>query len=247
MARIMKASNVGGPQSDRMAALRLRELATEVNTAVLDARKQAARVLAEARDEANAIVLQAEEAGYARGFDRGRSEGLARGERLAFKQIRGRLAGKATPLAALADRLATEIDRAGRALSGQAADRQGAPTDAPAEGLADAPTEGLLDRAACDVRILQRMLVEAFEAAGLPGGIDPSDDSTLPADTWTDLAAARRDIPADLPRPAEPDGDLVGVYRPVDTDQQVDPQPSPRGDGRQPALATEHPEVVTPA
>jgi len=243
MARIMKASNVGGPQSDRMAALRLRELATEVNTAVLDARKQAARVLAEARDEANAIVLQAEEAGYVRGFDRGRSEGMARGERLAFKQIRGRLAGKATPLAALADRIATEIDRAGRALSGQAADRQGAPAD----GLADAPTEGLLDRAACDVRILQRMLVEAFEAAGLPGGIDPSDDSTLPADTWTDLAAARRDIPADLPRPAEPDGDLVGVYRPVDTDRQVDTQPPPRGDGRQPALATGPPEVVTPA
>jgi len=88
MATVMKASELDRTAGARIAALELRELAAQVSDAVLDARRQAARVIAEAREEARALALQAEERGYADGFERGLKEGQALGERRAYEETR---------------------------------------------------------------------------------------------------------------------------------------------------------------
>lgn len=94
MARIMKAGQLEDRSEAKIVALRLRELATQASGVVLDARKQAARILAEAREEAKLLELQAEEKGYAEGFRRGREEGYAAGEKAAYQQVSETLAGK---------------------------------------------------------------------------------------------------------------------------------------------------------
>jgi flagellar biosynthesis/type III secretory pathway protein FliH len=71
--------------------LRLRELADHAMDLVLDARKQAARILSSARLESEALRIQAEQAGYQVGFDRGRQEGFVEGQVRARQVLLGGL------------------------------------------------------------------------------------------------------------------------------------------------------------
>jgi len=99
MAQIIKADQLDRLAAARITALKLRELAVQASQVVLDGRKQAARLLAEAREEAKLLELQGEEKGYREGFQRGRQEGHAAGERAAHKQIAAKLAGQNLQLA----------------------------------------------------------------------------------------------------------------------------------------------------
>jgi len=87
MARIIKADQLDEPAAAKMTALKLRELAVHASEIVLDARKQAARILSEARDQAKLLELQAEEKGYREGFQRGKQAGYAAGEKAAYEQV----------------------------------------------------------------------------------------------------------------------------------------------------------------
>lgn len=98
MARIIKATELDAAEP-RVAALRLKELAAEVRDAVVDARRQAARILAAAREQARSLHLNAEEKGYAQGFARGRAEGHDEGARRAYEEVRRAARGEAEELA----------------------------------------------------------------------------------------------------------------------------------------------------
>jgi len=87
MAKILKAEQLDKRAAAKMAALRLRELTAHASEVVLDARKQAARILSQAREEAKQLEVQAEEKGYRQGFQRGKDEGYAAGERAAHREI----------------------------------------------------------------------------------------------------------------------------------------------------------------
>ena len=109
MARIIKASEFEGAQEHRAVAMRLGELAGEVRTVVLDARKQAARILADGRAEAELLRLQAEETGYREGFARGQEEGGAEGERRAHEGVRKKIETEMTPILRLAESIVDEL------------------------------------------------------------------------------------------------------------------------------------------
>lgn len=106
MARIIKANDIAADPSRRLAGIKLAEVTDEPGRVVLDARDQAARMLAGARRQVMAVELQAEEKGYCDGFNRGRAEGCAAGEKLARRQVRRELARGASALGEFAGQVA---------------------------------------------------------------------------------------------------------------------------------------------
>ncbi len=91
----------------------LRDFAAEARAAVLEARNEAARIVAEAHDKSEQIARQAEQRGHAEGLARGRQDGYAQGRRDALAEGRRMDAQACDELGALL-RHATEEVSAGR-------------------------------------------------------------------------------------------------------------------------------------
>jgi len=111
MARIIKATELANRREPRLVVLKLRELTVEARDVILDARKQAARILADANARAQSLQLKGEEAGHAEGFARGRQEGAAEGERKAYQDACDRLNGLSDQVAAQARAILDQLAR----------------------------------------------------------------------------------------------------------------------------------------
>ncbi|MCK4602940.1 MAG: hypothetical protein KAU28_10770 [Phycisphaerae bacterium] len=114
MTRVIKADGSGADQAGRASVLHLVDLATEARQVVLEARKEAARIVAEAKHSAGAARKQAAEEARAEGFDRGRSDGYTDGLQKAQAEVGEKFAAESAELLALA-RSVVEALLAGRA------------------------------------------------------------------------------------------------------------------------------------
>lgn len=107
MAKIIKAD--GTAAASRGAVMGLAGLAAEAQTLVLEARQEAARIVAEARAEADAACESAAEKAYAEGFARGRCDGHADGRQQGLEQAKEAFAARAEGLVELAGRIVREL------------------------------------------------------------------------------------------------------------------------------------------
>jgi len=117
MARIIKATEIDGAKSGDVAAMTLHEFPGDAPPAVIDAQKQADRILAHAHDQAKVIKLQADQAGYAEGFARGRREGAAAGELKAHEEVREQLADRTEKIVQQARAIVAQLAEARKALA----------------------------------------------------------------------------------------------------------------------------------
>ena len=147
MNRIIKADSSADDRPTKAAALDLADFATEARTVVLDARKDAARIVAEARAKADAVERQARQQGYAEGLAGGRAEGYTEGE----QQARNEAGRKFT------DQYAGLLGLAEQTVSGLAAIR--------AEGARRACEEILELAILLAEKIVSRVAVENVDAA----------------------------------------------------------------------------------
>lgn len=162
MARIIKATELKDPEAPRMMALRLSEMAAEVRDVVLDARKQAARILAGARDQAEYIQLQAHEKGYSEGFERGRKEGCAEGERRGHELAMEKITAETAGLVRLGQSVLDELARADGVLRARQREQ--------VLELAVAIAERIVGRIApADIASARANLMKALELAGRTG------------------------------------------------------------------------------
>ena len=125
MTRIIKAEQSSPRAATRAAALNLADFAAEAREVVLDARKAAARISAEARAKAQSIGRQAREEGYTEGLARGRSEGYAEGG----------TAGRQEVIKQYGPQYADLLRQAGQVLSALADARRDAVSRASAEAV----------------------------------------------------------------------------------------------------------------
>lgn len=109
MTRVIKADSMDGPAGPRATVLHLQDLAAEAGRVVLDARKQAARILAEARGKAEAERTAAAERGFAEGLARGRDDGYADGRRRGLEETRKEFAATSSEMTALAGKITEQL------------------------------------------------------------------------------------------------------------------------------------------
>lgn len=102
MDRVIKAEAIDSAGMARAALLNLHDFVAEARGVVLDARRQSAGIVAEAKERALEAERSAAERGYADGYARGRSEALAEARKLATAEARERIAADGEALAALA-------------------------------------------------------------------------------------------------------------------------------------------------
>lgn len=86
MAKVLKAEESLRGQTGRVAVLHLADLAEEARRVVLDARKEAAAIIAQAKSEADQLRSTAMSQGYAEGLLQGRGEGYRAGARDAMQR-----------------------------------------------------------------------------------------------------------------------------------------------------------------
>ncbi len=86
MAKVLKAEESLKGQSGRVAVLHLADLAEEARQVVLNARKEAAAIIAGAKNEADQLRNNAMSQGYSEGLLQGRREGYQAGSRDAIQQ-----------------------------------------------------------------------------------------------------------------------------------------------------------------
>jgi len=122
MARIIKSDEMKAAGAPRAAVLNLVDLAEEARRVVLEARKDAARITAKARQGSEAADKQAAERGYAEGLARGRNDGYADGERLAVKEMKQKWAAESAKLASLVRDAVGRLDAARTEVVNQARD-----------------------------------------------------------------------------------------------------------------------------
>ncbi|HUS91322.1 MAG TPA: FliH/SctL family protein [Phycisphaerae bacterium] len=109
MARIIKAARAaedGGTEADLMS---LTDIAAEARTVVLDARRQAARIVAEARVQADSASEAATKQGYDEGFARGQNDGYEDALRRGTAEAAERFAEDAAGLTELLERIVGEM------------------------------------------------------------------------------------------------------------------------------------------
>jgi flagellar assembly protein FliH len=80
MARVIKGDTPDAMAVSRAAVLKLADFAAEARDIVLEARKDAARILGEAQGQADDVLADAERRGYDEGFARGKADGHAEGQ-----------------------------------------------------------------------------------------------------------------------------------------------------------------------
>lgn len=83
MARIIKGDTPDAMAVSRAAALKLTDFAAEARDIVLEARKDAARIVTDAQAKADELLADAERRGYDEGFKRGQADGHAEGQEAA--------------------------------------------------------------------------------------------------------------------------------------------------------------------
>lgn len=162
MTRIIKAEQSDGEKEPATTVLRLADLAAEARSLVLDARKEAARIVADARAQAEEAERHAGEKGYAEGHARGQESGYAEGRRQALAEACERLAAESADLIPLARKAVEELARA-RARFAEEAGRQ-------IVRLAARIAEKIVGRLAeADVEAARVNLAKALELAGRSG------------------------------------------------------------------------------
>jgi len=87
MTRIIKADETPDRDEAKADALNLADFADQARCIILDARKDAARIMAEARAKADAVEEQARQKGYAEGLARGQNDGYTDGGRQARTEV----------------------------------------------------------------------------------------------------------------------------------------------------------------
>ncbi len=83
MRRVIKAGESDQCTRATAAVLNLSDFAAEARRIVLDARKDASRIVSEARAKSDSVRRQARQQGYAEGFARGQADGHADGQQQA--------------------------------------------------------------------------------------------------------------------------------------------------------------------
>jgi len=112
MARIIKANSSPAPDRGEGGVMNLADIAAEARAVILDARKDAARIVAEARAVADSVCDQAAEKGYAEGFARGQNDGYADGHKQGLAEAKEQLAARADGLIELAEKIVRELTAA---------------------------------------------------------------------------------------------------------------------------------------
>jgi len=101
-----------GATTAELAIRGLGDLATEAQAVMLDARRQAAKIVAEARAQADASFEAAAAKGYAEGLTRGQSDGYEDGYRKCQAEARQELAAKSVELVAQLRTIVRELTEA---------------------------------------------------------------------------------------------------------------------------------------
>ena len=112
MARVVKAKEREAPATSA-EALNLDDLAEDANRQLLEARREAARIISDAQLKSEAAGRESCEKGYAEGFDRGRKAGYEDGLRAARDHVRRTFQAEMNDLTALVRKAAGELKAAG--------------------------------------------------------------------------------------------------------------------------------------
>jgi flagellar biosynthesis/type III secretory pathway protein FliH len=112
MARIIKSESVKDSQAPAQAVLSLEGFACEARQVVLDARKEAVRITAEARGQVDAAARAAAEKGYAEGLTRGQADGFEAGRKAGLAEARQEVLARSAGLVELAEKTVAELGRA---------------------------------------------------------------------------------------------------------------------------------------
>jgi len=113
MTRVIKADTdtPGASAASRAAVLNLKDLAAEARQVVLDARKEAARIVADAPVKADAEKDEIIERARAEGLARGRDDGYAEGRREGLDEARKEFAATSAELTALTEQILDQLRR----------------------------------------------------------------------------------------------------------------------------------------
>lgn len=164
MARIIKADEADDRDSPRAEILDLADFAAEARTLVLEARKDAARIVAAARAETEDAQREAAQQGYTEGFSRGREEGQVQGRHAALVESREKLAAESGELVNLAREAVEKLIGARQALRETAARE--------AVQLAIRIAEKTVTRLAdADIDVARANLAKALDMAGRNGPV----------------------------------------------------------------------------
>ncbi len=104
MARVIKAQDLETPGAAKALVLNLRDLSEQARQIVLDARKQAAAIKAQARQDVKDFREQARQEGYAQGLSQGAQQGVRQAREQAVDQV----CHEAAELAALVQKINQE-------------------------------------------------------------------------------------------------------------------------------------------
>jgi len=107
MAQVIKLGR--GSQAGAAAVLKLTDFMAEARAAVLEARKEAARIVAEAHTKAEQAEREAANRGYEEGFARGMNDGYADGERSGSQEGLASSASQACQALGCAAQIAEEL------------------------------------------------------------------------------------------------------------------------------------------
>lgn len=109
MGHVIKTAEGANDRGATPLAMKLRDIADQAGRLVLDARREAMRISAEARAADGKLTRQASQDGYAEGFERGRQEGYSQGRAHALAESREQLSCQADQLTLLARRIIDEV------------------------------------------------------------------------------------------------------------------------------------------
>ena len=164
MTQIIKKDNATDQPLAQSAVLNLPDFAAEARSIILDARKEAARIAAEARIKAEAASGQAEQRGYDEGHARGLSDGYADGRRQSLAEAKESHAAEFDELSRMVSQVVAELSGA----RADTLDRAGGDI----LDLATALAEKIVGRvAATDIQAAKTNLTKVLELAGGLGEI----------------------------------------------------------------------------
>lgn len=101
MTRIIKADAVRDEAATPAGVLNLTDIAAQARSIILEARKEAARITGQAREQSQDAQQAAGKKGYAEGFARGQSDGYTNGQKQACEAANRQAASDASELAGL--------------------------------------------------------------------------------------------------------------------------------------------------
>ncbi len=162
MAGIIKAHVQQQPASPGAAMLNLNDFAEEARAVVLDARRQAARILADARSRVDSTRKTAHQMGYSEGLELGRQEGYNAGLAKAQSEDLQKLDQELRELKTLAGKVVGELVHAKADLMHQAHSEM-------LELVIELAEKIVGSLALTDVSVAKLNLAKALELAGTTG------------------------------------------------------------------------------